>query len=97
MPKGPLGIPYSVDNIAIRGRNPNFFSSIPVPDSTIYTDKKPLRILLAEVYVAINSMKVGTAPGPDHILADFFTSWRPSPPPNFSDAHVLISAEGEDP
>ncbi|KAK6023510.1 hypothetical protein OSTOST_10703, partial [Ostertagia ostertagi] len=44
-----------------------FRSSTPVPDPVIPTAPRPPTILTSEVRVAIDSMKKGTAPGPDKI------------------------------
>ncbi|KAK6760478.1 hypothetical protein RB195_021808 [Necator americanus] len=48
-----------------------FRSSTPVSSPIIPTGEAPPRILSSEVRVAINSMKPGTASGPDFISADF--------------------------
>ena len=48
-----------------------FRSTIPVPDPKIPAGERPPTILPSEVRAAINSMKAGTAPGPDNITADF--------------------------
>ncbi|KAK6730718.1 hypothetical protein RB195_007282 [Necator americanus] len=48
-----------------------FRSSTPVSSPIIPTDEAPPRILPSEVRVATKIMKLGTAPGPDSISADF--------------------------
>ena len=68
------GIPTSsrseMESIAERFYTNLFRSSTPVPDPEIPAGEIPPRILPAEVCAAVNSMKAGTAPRPDHISAN---------------------------
>uniref|UniRef100_A0A0K0DG10 MitMem_reg domain-containing protein n=1 Tax=Angiostrongylus cantonensis TaxID=6313 RepID=A0A0K0DG10_ANGCA len=61
-----------------------FRSIIPVLGPNTPAGETPLGILPSEVQVAIESMKRGTAPGPDNIIANFLRAGR-------HNLHVLLA------
>ena len=66
----PTSSRHEMESIAKRFYSNLFCSSTPVPKPHIPAGEKPPEILPSEVRAAINTMKAGTAPGPDHISAD---------------------------